>query len=168
MEFHMINITYAALHMRAQTEKTTFSCKDDQCKTLHLYWSGAKDLFIDEAHTALGIFPVCFPCMPPTPLCDIFSYYMYVHQYRMILSYLVFVIIHICTPGQRNTQVISVCYYTCVQQVDIIFTYLVLIQGSRHGNNSSPTGNLEYRGNSYCKVRSIVFVLDYKRNVKEF
>ena len=25
----MINITYAALHMRAQTEKTTFSCKDD-------------------------------------------------------------------------------------------------------------------------------------------
>ena len=29
MEFHMINITYAALHMRAQTEKTTFLCKDD-------------------------------------------------------------------------------------------------------------------------------------------
>ena len=29
MEFHMINLTYAALHMRAQTEKTTFSCKDD-------------------------------------------------------------------------------------------------------------------------------------------
>ena len=25
----MINITYAALHMRAQTEKMTFSCKDD-------------------------------------------------------------------------------------------------------------------------------------------
>ena len=32
MEFHIINIIYAALHMRAQTEKTTFSCKDDQCK----------------------------------------------------------------------------------------------------------------------------------------
>ena len=29
MEFHMINITYVALHMHAQTEKTTFSCKDD-------------------------------------------------------------------------------------------------------------------------------------------
>ena len=29
MEFHMINIAYAALHMRAQTKKTTFSCKDD-------------------------------------------------------------------------------------------------------------------------------------------
>ena len=28
-EFHMINITYAALYMRAQVEKTTFSCKDD-------------------------------------------------------------------------------------------------------------------------------------------
>ena len=33
MEFHMINITYAALHMRAQTEKTTFSCKDD-CRSI--------------------------------------------------------------------------------------------------------------------------------------
>ena len=38
-------------------------------KTLHLYWSGARDLFIDEAHTVLGIFPVFFPCMLPTPLC---------------------------------------------------------------------------------------------------
>ena len=36
MEFHMINITYAALHMRAQTEKTTFSCKDD-CRSI-LEW----------------------------------------------------------------------------------------------------------------------------------
>ena len=31
MEFHMIDITYAAMHMRAQTKKTTFSWKDD-CK----------------------------------------------------------------------------------------------------------------------------------------
>ena len=31
------------------------------------------DLFIDEAHTALGIFPVFFPCMLPTPLCGIFG-----------------------------------------------------------------------------------------------
>ena len=43
MEFHMINITYTALHMRSQTEKTIFSFKDD---------------YIDEAHTALDIF--CF------------------------------------------------------------------------------------------------------------
>ena len=42
MEFHRINIIYAALPLRAQTEKTTFSCKDD--------------LYIDEAHTALDIF----------------------------------------------------------------------------------------------------------------
>ena len=34
---------------------------------------GSRDLFIDEAHTALGIFPVSFPCMLPTPLCGIFS-----------------------------------------------------------------------------------------------
>ena len=38
---------------------------------------------------------------------------------------------------------------------------------TRHGNNSSPTGNLEYRGNSYCKVRDTVFVLDYNIIVKE-
>ena len=37
MEFHMINITYAAMHVCAETEKTTFS-------------------YIDEAHTALDIF----------------------------------------------------------------------------------------------------------------
>ena len=29
MEFHMIDMIYAALPMGAQTEKTTFSCKDD-------------------------------------------------------------------------------------------------------------------------------------------
>merc|ERR1711875_214839 len=74
MELHMINIIYAALPMREQTEKTTFSCKDDYCKTLHLYWSGARDLFIDEAHMALGIFPVFISCMLPTPLCGIFQY----------------------------------------------------------------------------------------------
>ena len=30
------------------------------------------DLFIDEAHTTLGMFLVSFPCMLPTPLCGIF------------------------------------------------------------------------------------------------
>ena len=37
----------------------------------------------------------------------------------------------------------------------------------RHGNNSSSTGNLEFRGNSYCEVRNTVFVLDYNIIVKE-
>ena len=32
MEFHMIDIIYAALPRGAQTEKTTFSCKDDKGK----------------------------------------------------------------------------------------------------------------------------------------
>ena len=44
MEVHMINIIYAALPMCAQTEKTTFSCKDDYCKALHIYWSGGEGL----------------------------------------------------------------------------------------------------------------------------
>ena len=34
---------------------------------------GSRDLFIDETHTALGILPVFFPCMLPTPLCGIFQ-----------------------------------------------------------------------------------------------
>ena len=34
--------------------------------TFILEWG--KDLFIDKAHTAMGIFPVFFPCMLPTPL----------------------------------------------------------------------------------------------------
>ena len=42
MEFHMINMMYAALPMRAQTEKMAFSCKD-------------------EAHMGLDIFPTAPP-----------------------------------------------------------------------------------------------------------
>ena len=38
MEFHIINIIYAELSMRAQSEKTTFSCKDDY--TLRKYTWG--------------------------------------------------------------------------------------------------------------------------------
>ena len=52
MEFHMIHIMYVALPMRAQTEKTIFSCKDD-------YWDGgkgARDFYIEKAHMALDIF----------------------------------------------------------------------------------------------------------------
>ena len=65
----MIDIIYMALLMREQTEKTTFLCKDN-----YIYIGvGSGDLFIDEAHTVLGIFPVCFPCMLLTPLCGIFS-----------------------------------------------------------------------------------------------
>ena len=36
MEFHMVDIIYAELPMRAQTEKRTFSCKDDYGKSLHV------------------------------------------------------------------------------------------------------------------------------------
>ena len=52
----MIDMIYAALPMCAQTEKTIFSCKDDYAK-LNIYMGvGARDLYIDEAHTALDIF----------------------------------------------------------------------------------------------------------------
>ena len=71
MELHMMNIIYAALPMHAQTEKTTFSTAK-----LYIYTRlGSRDLFmfIDEAHTTLGLFPVFFPCILPTPICGIFN-----------------------------------------------------------------------------------------------
>ena len=37
MEFNIINMMYAALPRRAQTEKTTFSCKDDCILTKHTW-----------------------------------------------------------------------------------------------------------------------------------
>ena len=37
---------------------------------------------------------------------------------------------------------------------------------ARHENNSSPTGHLIYRGNSYCEVQDTVFDLDHNVIVK--
>ena len=37
MELHMMNMIYAALPMHAQTEKTTFSCKDNFTLTKHTW-----------------------------------------------------------------------------------------------------------------------------------
>ena len=57
MEFHMINITYAALHMRAQTEKTTFSCKDD-CRSILEWGKGLvkkSRLYPARAYTTLVV-----------------------------------------------------------------------------------------------------------------
>ena len=42
------------------------------------------DLFIDEAHTALGIFLVFFPCMLPTSLCGTFTRNFNVLDHKMI------------------------------------------------------------------------------------
>ena len=36
IEFHIMNIMYAELHMRTHTENTSFSCKDNWCKALDL------------------------------------------------------------------------------------------------------------------------------------
>ena len=41
---HMIDIIYTALPMGAQTEKATFSCKDDQGKFYMFIGVGARDL----------------------------------------------------------------------------------------------------------------------------
>ena len=55
MKFHMINITYAAMHVRAETEKTTFPCKDDFTLTKHTRrWTySARDFEIPPCHISL-------------------------------------------------------------------------------------------------------------------
>ena len=72
MELHMINTIYAALPMHTETKKTTFSCYDDYCKAVHIYWSGDRDLYIDEAHTALDIFRfAAFLVSIPSKSCNV-------------------------------------------------------------------------------------------------
>ena len=44
MEFHMIDMIYAALPMGAQTEKMTFSCKDDKGKFYSYIGVVARDI----------------------------------------------------------------------------------------------------------------------------
>ena len=59
MELHMINIIYEALPMLAQAEKTTFSCKDDQCIALHIYWSRGNGLVHRRSTHGTGHIPLC-------------------------------------------------------------------------------------------------------------
>ena len=68
---------YAALPMREQTERTTFSCKDDLCKTLHLYWSGVKRLIHWRSTHGDG----------HIPLCGIFSYCLPVFVKEGVIQY---------------------------------------------------------------------------------
>ena len=57
-------------------------------------------------------------------------------------------------------------FHTIKIQFEMV-TKMLWVVTARHGNNSSPTGNLEYRSNSYCEVRDTVFVLDYDIIIKE-
>ena len=52
---------------------------------------GSRDLFIDEAHKALGIFPVFFPCMLPTPLCGILKSDQWFKSYAYLCDMLIYV-----------------------------------------------------------------------------
>ena len=55
MEIHVINIIYAALPMREQ-KRQHFHAKTTSAKLYIYIGVGARDLHIDEAHTALDIF----------------------------------------------------------------------------------------------------------------
>ena len=65
-------MVYTALLIGAQTERPHFHAKTTSAKLYIYIRVGSRDLFIDEAHMVLGIFPVSFPCMLPTPFCGIF------------------------------------------------------------------------------------------------
>ena len=62
MEFHVINMMYTALPMRTQTEKTTFSCKDDCILTKHTWcWTYSPlRLQYDLCRTSLSVYQ-CYP-----------------------------------------------------------------------------------------------------------
>ena len=53
MEFHMINVIYAALPKHTQTEKTTFSLKEDCTLTNHTWcWTySSRDFKIPFCHS---------------------------------------------------------------------------------------------------------------------
>ena len=53
-------------------ERRHFHAKTTSAKLYIYIGVGSRDLFIDEAHTALDIFHF-FPCVLPSPLCGIFS-----------------------------------------------------------------------------------------------
>ena len=56
MKFHMIDVIYAALPMHTQAEKMTFSWKDNEGKSLHVYWSRGKGLvYPAQAYTTVVV-----------------------------------------------------------------------------------------------------------------
>ena len=56
MELHIVNIIYATLLMCAQTKRQHFHTKTTSAKLYIYNGVAARDLYIDEAHTALDIF----------------------------------------------------------------------------------------------------------------
>ena len=58
MELHMMNMIYVALPMRAahKQKRRHFHAKTTSAKLYIFNGLGARDLYIDEAHTVLDIF----------------------------------------------------------------------------------------------------------------
>ena len=87
MEFHMMNIIYAALPTHAQTEKTTFSCKDDCTLTKHTgpCTYSARDFEIPLCHTP--------PLRSFLRIHLPFSKYQFVFSYcKFLLPYFVLIV----------------------------------------------------------------------------
>ena len=100
MEYDMMNILYAALPMSAQTEKTTFACKDNCTLRKHtLRWTySARDFEIPLCHTP--------------PLRSFFLQY--------------FFILHVCSKSFKK---ISAFFNVIFVNILIFCGYFINIQG---------------------------------------
>ena len=82
---------------------------------------------VPPPHTALGIFPVFFPCMLPTPLCGIFK--MYLSKNRIFDDYLLFALLPIRLvqlPHIIPAEVLSYLVSALSLFSHLIFRYLVV------------------------------------------
>ena len=57
-------------------------------------------MFIDKAHTSLGIFPVFLPCMLPTTLCSIFYFIAFLYTFQ--LNVVILIVRHVKKLNVRN------------------------------------------------------------------
>ena len=116
-------------------ERRHFHAKTTSAKLYFYIGVGSRDLFISEAHPALGIFPVFFPCMLPTPLCGIFFTYICLTPLGILekiflvpLSHLTVLCLQVHLAGHVIVQ---------VPELDgdlLLFTVLALLPGSPFPN----------------------------------
>ena len=101
MEFHMINITYAALHMRAQTKKTTFSCKDDCTLTKHTRrWTYSALRYFFVMKLSLWICKITFLNDTTNSLYNSISYIWYFLKINLLMQS----ILSICNARHTSEQ----------------------------------------------------------------
>ena len=97
MEFHIIDITDTALNIRAQTEKTTFSCKDDWTLTKHTRrWTYSALRYFLNIYLLRNIFKIS-----DITICSVVPGICNIHFHILELSsILVLFLQHSCIPDK--------------------------------------------------------------------